>query len=205
MTPVLDLYILAKLDRGLETPYDLQREAGLSLGAIVPALRRLLTLKLVTKAESLTSTKRPKHIYKLTKAGKQKVETGWNEYLEKGSVPADLDALLRLVDVAYQYGAKKSRLIEFLQAAAKHRSSLALQADTELGRMRGDFFSYRITRAQVEIERLQAEERALKNVASTAGRHRKKKTVQKPDGQQYIDFSAIDLRPPSGRSRVVPK
>src|ERR1700733_14201594 len=38
---VLDLFILSLLDRGLETPYDLNRQGGLSLGSTVPALRRL--------------------------------------------------------------------------------------------------------------------------------------------------------------------
>ena len=34
--PVLDLYVLSLLERGLETAYSFQREVGLSLGASTP-------------------------------------------------------------------------------------------------------------------------------------------------------------------------
>jgi hypothetical protein len=102
--------------------------------------------------------------------------------------------LLRLVEVAQQYGEKKSRLIDFLKAAAKQRVSLALHAHAALGQMLGDdLFSYRVTRAQVEFERLQAEEHALTAIADAAGRYRKKKTLQMPDGQQYFNYPGADL------------
>jgi hypothetical protein len=39
---VLDLFALSMLQRGLTTPYDLLRDAGLSQSASLPALSRLL-------------------------------------------------------------------------------------------------------------------------------------------------------------------
>ena len=47
---VLDLFVLSLFDRGLETPYDLQRQAGVSLGSSVPALRRLEAAGLIKKS-----------------------------------------------------------------------------------------------------------------------------------------------------------
>ncbi len=186
MLLVLDLYILAKLDKGLQTPYDLQREAGLSLGATVPALRRLSKQKLVTRAEGLTATKRPKHAYTLTEAGKEQAESGWKEYLQIKNSPADLDALLRVADIALQYGARKPRLSDFLRSAAKHKLDFATQLAAGVGRIPGAPFSYRAMRAQVEIERLQAEERALTAIADGLIEKRGKRTAEKPKIKGFI-------------------
>jgi hypothetical protein len=38
----LDLFVLALIDSGISTPYELQKDAGLSPGATIPALQRLL-------------------------------------------------------------------------------------------------------------------------------------------------------------------
>ena len=74
---VLDLYVLSLLDRGLETPYSLQREGGLSLGASTPSLRRLSTAHLVKRKEEQGSTNRPRHAYALTATGRDIARTGW--------------------------------------------------------------------------------------------------------------------------------
>jgi DNA-binding PadR family transcriptional regulator len=168
---VLDLYILAMLDRGLQTPYELQKDAALSLGATIPALRRLVKEKLVTRAAGLTSTKRPKHSYKVTKAGKQKVETGWEEYLKEGRAPTDLDALLRLIDVAQRYGAKRSKLVALLRCAAKRRFALASETLAASERIRPGPFAYPVTRTMVEVQRLQAEALVLGKIADVAERN----------------------------------
>ena len=198
MLPVLDLYILAKLDQGLQTPYDLQRHAGLSLGATVPAMRRLVREKLVSRAEGLTATRRPKHAYNLTKTGKEKAEKGWKEYVQKNVPPADLDALLRLVDVALQYGAKKSRLSDLLRAAAKQKLDLASQIAAGIGGIPGAPLSYRAMRAQVEIERLQAEQGALTAVADTIVRKRvrgraEKRGFKEIPGQQHFSEVLLEV------------
>ena len=47
----LDLFILALIDGGVSTPYELQKTAGLSQGATVPALQRLLKAGLVRQGK----------------------------------------------------------------------------------------------------------------------------------------------------------
>jgi DNA-binding PadR family transcriptional regulator len=41
MNTSLELFVLAMLQQGLATPYELKTKAGLSLGSTVPALARL--------------------------------------------------------------------------------------------------------------------------------------------------------------------
>ncbi len=98
--PVLDLFVLSLLDRGLETPYDLQKRAGLSLGATTPSLRRLLDAKLVTRSKDSGPGKRPRHAYELTARGKEEARQGWKLYLSPEHLPNDLDSILRIIDLA---------------------------------------------------------------------------------------------------------
>ncbi len=45
----LDEFVLALIDSGVSTPYALQKAAGLSQGATIPALQRLLDARLVRR------------------------------------------------------------------------------------------------------------------------------------------------------------
>lgn len=112
---ILDLFVLSMLDRGLATSYELQREAGLSLGGTLPALRRLTNAGLLIKAEAKSPTRRPRHEYRLTPPGKDKARKGWKEHLSAAKVAADVDSLLRLVDVADHYKAPRSEIVAFLR------------------------------------------------------------------------------------------
>jgi DNA-binding PadR family transcriptional regulator len=117
---VLDLFILSLLDRGLETPYDLQRQGGLSLGSTVPALKRLETAGLVRKKATLGSSKRPRHSFQLSTAGKKLARSGWKVHFKASNHP-DFDAILRIADMAQHYLAKPIDIVTFLEAAASQR------------------------------------------------------------------------------------
>jgi DNA-binding PadR family transcriptional regulator len=47
----LDLFVLALIQSGLSTPYALQREAGLSPGATIPAIQRMLDAGFVRQGD----------------------------------------------------------------------------------------------------------------------------------------------------------
>ena len=47
----LDFFVLALIDGGVSTPYELQKEAGLSQGATNPALQRLLAARFVRQGK----------------------------------------------------------------------------------------------------------------------------------------------------------
>src|SRR5260370_4982045 len=112
---VLDLFILSVLDRGLETPYDLNRQGRLSLGSTVPALRRLETAGLVRKKAAVGSSKRPRHWFQLCAAGRKLARGGWIPLL-KDQPPSDFDAVLRLADMAQHHRARPVDQVQFPQA-----------------------------------------------------------------------------------------
>jgi DNA-binding PadR family transcriptional regulator len=164
---VLDLYILSLLDRGLQSPYDLLSMGGLSLGSAVPALRRLQAAGLVKKKASAGLSKRPLHRFQLSASGKKLARRGWIP-LMKNQPPSDLEAVLRLVDVAQHNRVKPARISAFLEVAAARRDlpvSLGSgipqsgEADGSLGLM--------VTRASWDATRLKTEAKFLRGLAKS--------------------------------------
>ena len=121
---VLDLFILSLLDRGLQTPYDLNRQGGLSLGSTIPALRRLKGAGLVRTLKPMGVSKRPRHSYQLSALGRTRVQNDWKTYL-KSPRQIDLDAVLRVADMAKHYNAKTTDIAAFLVTAASERQMSA--------------------------------------------------------------------------------
>jgi DNA-binding PadR family transcriptional regulator len=178
---VLDLFLLSMLDRGAQSPYELQRIAGVSQGAAVPSLRRLLAAKLVTRKDGIASTNRPRHAYTLTPAGKQAARAGWKAYFQESSTGIDLDSLLRIVDMAFHYRAEKKTIKSFLKQAAEARVLMAEKASlAEKGVASTDRASYLRMRASCDASRLRAEGEALLRLAAPFG---SKRAV---DGQQSL-------------------
>jgi DNA-binding PadR family transcriptional regulator len=178
---VLDAFILSLLDRGLETPYDLQRQGGLSLGASTPALRRLVKADLIERAEGESATNRPRHQYQLTANGKREARAAWKPFLEGDDRASDMDSLLRVVDMAAHYRAEKPKIRSFLKRAAERKSQLAQHADLSSTATRsGDRILYMSMRARCDANRLTAEADALRKIA---GLFRPKGEVE---GQQSL-------------------
>jgi DNA-binding PadR family transcriptional regulator len=170
---ILDVFILSMLDRGAQTPYELQRTAGLSQGAAVPSLRRLLDAKLVTREDGLAATNRPRHEYRLTPEGKKAARSGWKAHFQETSSGSDLDSLLRIVDMAIHYGADKAKIKSFLKHAAKSRELMAEKAGlTERGFTSSDKASYMRMRAYCDAARLGSEGEALLRLAAPFGSKR---------------------------------
>lgn len=162
---VLDVFVLSLLDRGLETPYDLHRQGGLSLGASTPALQRLVTAGLVKRAEGESATNRPRHEYRLTPSGKKAAQSAWKPFLDD-EPPSDLDSLLRVVDMAAHYRADKRKIYSFLTRAIARRSQLAQHAGLSVSATRkGDRASYTAMRIHCDAARLLAETDALATIS----------------------------------------
>jgi DNA-binding PadR family transcriptional regulator len=92
----LDLFILALIDGGVSTPYELQKEAGLSQGATIPALRRLLEARFVRQGKPGA---RGRTDYKVTASGKERLRDGWLPLIEAGPSGV-LDSDLRVALLA---------------------------------------------------------------------------------------------------------
>jgi DNA-binding PadR family transcriptional regulator len=118
---ILDLFVLSLFDRGLETPYDLQRQAGVSLGSSVPALRRLEAAGFIKKRKAIAASKRPRHSYQLSTAGRNLAQSGWKTHLKTPN-QMDLDAVLKVADMAQHYRAKAADIVEFLAAVISERT-----------------------------------------------------------------------------------
>ena len=164
MFGLLDIYVLSLLDRGIETPYALHRQGGLSLGASTPSLRRLTAARLVKRKEEAGMTNRPRHVYTLTSSGRELARNGWREYFQSGRLPSDLDGLLRLSDIASHYGASPAEVARLLKAASGRRATLARRAAAAPEADNG--LVYLSMRARCEAGRLKAEADVLGQIAA---------------------------------------
>jgi DNA-binding PadR family transcriptional regulator len=126
----LDLFVLALIDSGISTPYELQKEAGLSPGATIPTLQRLLEGGYVSQGKP---GPRRRTDHKITSAGKKLLKSGWRELLDDGP-SGDLDADLRVVLLLLWAGEERRQAMDFLrQSAAKKAEALAaLSQDEEI-------------------------------------------------------------------------
>jgi DNA-binding PadR family transcriptional regulator len=159
---VLDVFILFLLDRGHETNYDLQRQAGLSLGSTVPALRRLEAKRLITRQETLTPGARPKHSFALTQAGKKLVRSGWKPLFDAGRAD-DLDAILRVAEMARVNDVGPGKIKKFLEQCSRIRlESARAQADRLAGEVAQEYVT---SKSQWNRARLEAEAKFLASLA----------------------------------------
>jgi DNA-binding PadR family transcriptional regulator len=166
---LLDLYVLAMFDRGCETPYDLHRDANLSLGAISPSVSRLFKEKLVTRVDEVNATRRPRHRYALTRSGKEQARAGWKRVLHSGEVPGDLDSVLRLADLAHYYKGSSHHILKLLDSAGKQRLAKSEQLSITVRDTTANS-SYGHMRNRIDSARLHAEGTALVGMAEEFGR-----------------------------------
>ncbi len=115
----LDLFVLALIESGVSTPYELMTAADLSPGATIPALRRLVTDGLVIQGKPGS---RGRTDYRITAAGRRRLKDGWQELIEQGP-SGDLDADLRVALLALWFGRDRKRAAEFLRQSATERLS----------------------------------------------------------------------------------
>jgi DNA-binding PadR family transcriptional regulator len=96
----LDLFVLALIDSGVSTPYELQKAAGLSQGATIPALQRLLEARFVRQGKSGA---RGRTGYQVSPAGKKLLKDGWRPLVAAGP-SGDVDSDLRIALLAFWGG-----------------------------------------------------------------------------------------------------
>ncbi len=128
---VLDIYLLSLIDRGLCTKYDLQRRGGVSLGSSTPALKRLQNAGLITEKKAEDDSKRLRQLLALTPAGRRIARRGWRQYFDV-EVNLDVEAILRVIDIAGYESAPRREIIEFLNAMVSQRSRPP-ESDKSLG------------------------------------------------------------------------
>src|ERR1035441_10500012 len=167
----LDLFVLALIDGGVSTPYELQKAAGLSQGATIPALQRLLEARFVRQGKPGA---RGRTDYKVSAVGKRLLRDGWLPLIGAGP-SGDLDSDLRVALLAIWGSGDRRLAADFLhQSADKKVESIATMelagdpgAVTPLARW------YTEVRSEAAKALLTAEGSVIRSMADTRARDRK--------------------------------
>ncbi len=167
MSSSLEIFILAMVDGGLNTPYDLHARAGLSIGATHPALKRLQKKGLLQAGAEGARRRRE---FQLTKAGRHELKAG-SAALQKQAgeeIAPDLESVLRTASLALMRGRKRP-CIKLLKEAAKDRSKKSQERLSDAAGFQKELNevpnAYRWMLAVCDAARLEAEGRALVRIA----------------------------------------
>jgi DNA-binding PadR family transcriptional regulator len=112
MNTNLELFVLAMVQQGLATPYELKTKAGLSLGSTVPALARLEKDARVKASEAGARRSRQ---FSITAKGAKALTQGAAQQL--AIEHTDLDSILRVACLAWLQGDTKA-CQEFMKRSA---------------------------------------------------------------------------------------
>ncbi len=161
----LDLFVLALIESGISTPYEFQKAAGLSPGATIPALQRLLEAGFVRPGRP-GSRGRTNH--SITPAGRKLLKSGWRILIEDGP-SGDLDADLRVALLVMWAGGKRRLATDFLQQSALKKLELiespeAREESGSISLLANWYAKLRLTSAKTL---LQAESAAALNMAES--------------------------------------
>ena len=117
----LDQFVLALIDSGVSTPYEFQKAAGLSQGATIPTLQRLLDAGLVRQGKP---GPRGRTDYMVTATGKRLLKHGWLAMIMDGP-SGDVDSDLRVALLALWVGGDRRLAADFLRLSADKKMELA--------------------------------------------------------------------------------
>ncbi len=160
------MFVLAAVKHGLDTAYDLNRFADLSVGATLPLMERLERSGLLRSKGGPRGSKQ----YSLTVAGRSLLQRSWRKLL--GEIPREFEAILRIAYVAAVMDATLGPTRRFLKAAAVERRGLSHQRHREAesivkGPGMGSFGrGHRWLRAYSDSARLGTEAVVLRNLAA---------------------------------------
>ena len=96
----LELFLLALIDSGLSTPYEFHSQAGISVGASLPALKKLLQQRLVSRAKA---GDRRRMQYSLTAGGRAALN---KSELRSNEDVGDISSSLRLAILSDYLGSR---------------------------------------------------------------------------------------------------
>ena len=164
----LDLFILALIDSGISTSYELQKTAGLSQGATIPALQRLLDAQFVRQGKPGA---RGRTDYQVTVAGRRLLKDGWLGLIEDGP-SGDIDSDLRVALLALLGSGDRRLAADFLRQSAdkKMESLAAAQPIGDLDKLPPLPRLYSELRSSTTKALLKAESAAIRSIADALPR-----------------------------------
>jgi DNA-binding PadR family transcriptional regulator len=125
----LELFVLALVQGGHSTPYELKTKAGLSLGSTVPVLARLEKDALVKASEPGLRRSRK---YSITAKGTKVLTQGWAEQL--ATRPNNVDSILRIAYLAW-LNEDKPACAKFMESSAESLRGWASSRSAEADRL----------------------------------------------------------------------
>ena len=126
---------------------------------------RVATAGLIKRDVVTSTSRRPRHCYRITAAGRKLARTGWIDRL-KDPAPNDLEAVLRLLDMATHYRADVDDIAGFLKSSARDRTS-GLSAKPSRSKPGDTSGAYLSTLRAWTSTRLQTESRFLAALADS--------------------------------------
>src|ERR1051325_1130641 len=115
----LDLFLLALVQSGLATPYELKAKAGLSVGSTAPVIERLEKDGFIAGSKPGVRNSRR---FEITKTGRKKLQSDWQSLL--GSQPSGFDTILRITYIAWLLG-RRDTVSKFIHKSASTLRSVA--------------------------------------------------------------------------------
>jgi DNA-binding PadR family transcriptional regulator len=173
----LDLFVLALIGSGVLTPYELQKAAGLSQGATIPALQRLLDAGLVRQGKP---GPRGRTDHQVTAAGKKLLKAGWHPLIEAGP-SGDIDSDLRVALLALWAGANRRLAVDFLRRSADKKMEFvgAAKSLRDVGKLARLPRLYSELRSSTTKSLLMAESAAIRAMAEALPRKPSRKPGSK--------------------------
>ncbi len=178
----LELFVLALVQQGLATKYDLRERAGVSLGSTSPVLGRLEKDGLIRASEEGARRSRR---FAITTKGANLLTQEWASHLLER--PNDIDSILRVVYLAWMNGDTQGS-VSFMKRSAEALRGLASSRRAEADRLAlrtdeiPDGDAFRWLRTHCEAARLQAESDALLDIRERINKKNgktKKKAIQR--------------------------
>lgn len=155
----LELFLLAMIDKGVNSPYTLMEVAALSPGATIPALSRLENAGWVKKGEEQA---RRRSEYSVTRTGRRHLEERWRSVFSSDPT-GEMETLLRIATLARLMGAPVKSVKAYLIRAAKLRTvgrPVTARSSERLG-------LYGLMKQVADSKRLAADAAALRAIAKS--------------------------------------
>jgi DNA-binding PadR family transcriptional regulator len=120
----LDLFLLALISEGIDTPYRMQSLAGISQGTSLQAIKRLLEHGLI---RSSAEGSRRRKTWSLTRAGRNRLQRDSRPRASQGPINSNFEGLLRT-----------ALLMAFVHGNFRSASSILSAAATRPQKLNGD-------------------------------------------------------------------
>jgi DNA-binding MarR family transcriptional regulator len=173
-TTSLDLFLLGLIREGLTSAYEFRERAAVSVGASLPALRRLEEMGYISRGKLLSRNRRE---LKLTALGQKQLRTGIRTYLKlyQQTPPSDGESILRIFSLAMWAG-KHSAARRLLSAASAAKKQAARDFKSSVKNPRDLGCTYIRALNLLERERRSGEKKAFAKLSSERGSIRDEKS-----------------------------